>query len=75
MKMYARLRYLYEEGFEVASLLVYDDASGEGNAKIIFVQRDEGGVAHLHSEVFDVAPEEMTACSALFLEHLTRAEE
>jgi len=75
MKMLTRLRYLYAEGFEVSSLSGYDDDSGEGNAKLLFVERDEQGAPHLHSEIFDIDSEEMTACSKLFLSHLSQAEE
>jgi len=75
MKMLTRLRYLYAEGFEVSSLSGYDDDSGEGNAKLLFVERDEQGAPHLHSEIFDIDSEEMTACSKLFLAHLSKAEE
>ena len=75
MKMLTRLRYLFAEGFEVAALSGYDDASGEGNSRILFVERDEDGTPHLRSEIFDVGAEEMAECSALFLENLSRSEE
>ena len=75
MNMLARLRYLYAEGFEVASLAGYDDASQKGNAKILYVERDEHGTPFLRSEVFDVDHDEMEACSSLFLAHLSRSEE
>ncbi len=71
MKMLTRLRYLYAEGFEVAALSGYDDASGKGNAKILFVERDERDAPRLHSEVYDVDGEEMAKCSALFLAHIS----
>ena len=75
MKMLARLHYLYAEGFEVASLSGYDDASGKGNAKIVFVQRDENGVPQVRSEIFDVDGEEMEQCSTLFLSRISQTEE
>jgi len=75
MKMLARLHYLYAEGFEVASLSGYDDDSGEGNAKIVFVQRDESGASQVRSEIFNVDSEEMEQCSMLFLSRLSEAEE
>jgi len=75
MKMLARLRYLYFEGFEVSSLCGYDDDSGEGNAKIIFVERDADGAPRLRSEIFDVDGEEMEQCSTLFLSKLSKTEE
>jgi hypothetical protein len=75
MKMLARLRYLLAEGFEVASLCGYDDASGQGNAKILFVERDEKGAPQVRSEIFNVDREEMEQCSKLFLSNLSRAEE
>jgi len=73
--MLARLHYLYAEGFEVASLSGYDDASGKGNAKIVFMQYDENGAPQLRSEIFDVDSEEMEQCSTLFLSRLSEAEE
>ena len=72
MKMLARLNYLFSEGFEVASLSGYDDNSGEGNAKILFLNREASGSCRLCSEVFDVSQEEMELCSSLFLKHLSR---
>ena len=72
MKMLAKLNYLIAEGFEVASLSGYDDDSGEGNAKIVFVERSEDGSRRLHSEIFDVGFEEMEQCSSLFLAHISR---
>lgn len=75
MKMLARLRYLLAEGFEVASLSGYDDDSGEGNAKIVFVERDTAGHRRVRSEVFDVGHEEMELCSRLFLSSLPEAPE
>jgi len=73
--MLARLRYLFAEGFEVASLSGYDDDSGEANAKIVFVQRDANGMPQLRSEFFHVDEEEMEQCSTLFLSRLSQAEE
>ena len=75
MKMLSRLHYLYAEGFEVASLAGYDDDSGEGNAKIVFVQCDANGVRQVRSEIFNVDSEEMEQCSTLFLSRLSNAEE
>jgi hypothetical protein len=37
MKMLVRLRYLLEEGFEVSSMAGYDDDSGEGNARLMYI--------------------------------------
>ena len=68
--MLARLRYLLAEGFEVASLSGYD-VYGQGNAQILFVERDKNGEPHAHSEIFNVGHEEMEACSKLFLAHLS----
>ena len=75
MKMLARLHYLYAEGFEVASLSGYDDDSGEGNAKIVFVQRDESGASQVRSEIFNVDSEDMERCSLLCLSRLSEAED
>ncbi len=71
MKMLGRLRYLLIEGFEVASLSGYDDQSGKGNAKILYIVRDEKGAPHLVSEIFDVDREEMEQCSKLFLSRMS----
>jgi hypothetical protein len=70
MKMFARLRYLIEEGFEVASISGYDDASGGENAKVMFVERKRNAAPRVHSEIFVVNREEMEHCSSLFLKHL-----
>lgn len=72
MKMLARLRYLITEGFVVSSLSGYDDASGEGNAAIMFIERDSHGAKRVRSEIFDVDSDEMEACSNLFLAHLSK---
>jgi len=75
MKMLARLNYLIAEGFELASLSGYDDDSGEGNAKIVFVDRGDDGSRRLHSEIFDVGFDEMEQCSSLFLAHISKQTE
>lgn len=72
MKMLARIRYMIDEGFELSSISGYDDASGNGNAKLMFVEETEDGSRRVHSEIFDVSGEEMEQCSNLFLEHLAR---
>ena len=74
MKMLSRLRYLIQEGFEVSSISGYDDASGGGNAKIMYLQRVDGR-QKLCSEIFDVGSEEMQQCSDLFIAHLIETEE
>ncbi len=75
MKMLARIRYLIDEGFEIASISGYDDASGNGNAQLMFVEHGERRTRRIRSEIFDVSAEEMEMCSNLFLDHLTRREE
>lgn len=75
MKMLARLRYLLSEGFDVSSLSGYDDASGEANAKITFLERLPERPPQLRSELFFVDSEEMEQCSALFLAHLSGTKE
>ena len=75
MKMFARLRYLLEEGFEVSSIIGYDDDSGKGNARLMFIEHGNHGAPRLRSEIFDVNSDEMEHCSKLFLEHLTRSRE
>jgi len=75
MKMLSRLRYLLSEGFEVASLSVYDGSSDLGNASIVYIVRDKRGARRLRSEEFDVTPDEMKRASQLFLATLSRREE
>ena len=70
MKMYARIRYLITEGFPVCSISGYDDYSGEGNAKLMYVEIDRNGRRLLRSEIFDVDGREMEYCSKLFLNHI-----
>ena len=70
MEMFARIRYLITEGFEVASISGYDDDSGEGNAKVMFVEQGRNGLRRLRSEIFNVNSEEMESCANLFLEHI-----
>jgi len=72
VKMLARIRYLIEEGFELSSISGYDDASGKGNAMLMFVENWGDGSRRIHSEIFDVSSEEMERCSNLFLQHLAR---
>ena len=74
MKMLARIRYMIDEGFELSSISGYDDASGDGNAKLMFFEVRADGSRRVHSEVFDVNSEEMEQCSNLFLVHLARRE-
>ena len=72
MKMLARIRYLIDEGFELSSLSGYDDDSGDGNAKLMYVEKNDHGSRRVRSEIFDVSSDEMEQCSQLFLEHLAR---
>ena len=72
MKMLVRLRYLIEEGFDVRSISGYDDASGKGNAKLMYVEHTGSGERRPRSEVFDVNGEEMERCSELFLDYHSR---
>jgi len=72
MKMLARIRYMIDEGFELSSISGYDDASGDGNAKLMFIEERGDGSRRVHSEIFDVNSDEMEQCSNLFLEHLAR---
>ena len=75
MKMLSRLRYLLSEGFEVASLSVYDGSSEAGNAGIVYVMPDNHGRRRLVSEEFDASPEEMKQCSRIFLSTLPKRDE
>jgi hypothetical protein len=70
--MLARLRYLISEGFEIASLSGYDDDSGEGNARITFLEREATGGRRIRSEIFDVDAAEMERCSMLFISTLSK---
>ena len=72
MRMLARLRYLIEEGFEVPSISGYDDDSGNGNAKLMFVEINLNGTRRLRSEIFDVSAEEMERCTEIFFQHNSR---
>ena len=73
MNMLARLKYLYDEGFEVTALSGYDDQDSEFNAKILYfnakilyLKRSEEGPARVCSELFRVDAEEMEQCCKLF---------
>ena len=71
MKMLARLRYLLEEGFEVAMLSAYDAASGSeerGTARMTYFEVLSGETRRMVSEEFSVTETEMELCSRLFLE-------
>jgi uncharacterized protein YabE (DUF348 family) len=72
MKMFARIRYLIMEGFQVCSISGYDDDSGEENAKLMFVETGQNGKRLLRSEIFSVDGKEMEYCSKLFLNHISR---
>jgi len=74
MEMLARIQYLITEGFEVSSISGYDDDSGGGNAKVMFIELGRNGIRRIRSEIFDVESEEMEQCSNLFLEHIARIE-
>ncbi len=71
MKMLARLKYLYDEGFEVASLSGYDDRGSEFNAKILYRKGGDEGQAGVGSELFRVDKEEMEQCRTLFFSRLS----
>ena len=75
MKVFARLRYLFSEGFEVSSLSGYDDASGNGNAKVLFADRDVDDAPKVRSEIFNVDSEEMEQCTLLFLAKLSETKD
>ncbi len=71
MHMLARLRYLLDEGFEVAMLSGYDAASGSeelGTARMTYVEVLNDGSRRLVTEEFSVTETEMELCSWLFLE-------
>jgi len=71
MKMLARLKYLNDEGFEVASLSGYDGGDSEFNAKILYLKRGEDGQSRVCSELFWVNAEEMERCCTLFFSYLS----
>lgn len=66
MKMLARLKYLNDEGFEIASLSGYDDQESDCNAKILFLKPNINGGFRVCSELFKVDSEEMEKCCNLF---------
>jgi len=74
MKMLSRLRYLISEGFEVSSISGYDDDSGEGNAKIMYLRTGDSS-PKICSEIFNVDSDEMQKCSDLFIAHLLETED
>ena len=70
MKMLARLKYLNDEGFEVAALSDYDDRNSEFNAKIMYLKRSKDGHVRVCSELFRVDADEMEQCCTLFFSYL-----
>ena len=71
MKMLARLRYVLEEGFEVAMLSGYDAPFGSeelGMARMTYVEVMVDGSRRMVTEEFQVTEVEMELCSRLFLE-------
>lgn len=75
MNMLSRLRYLLSEGFEVASLSVYDGSVETDNAGIVYIVPDKRGGRRLVSEEFEASPEEIMQCSRIFLSTLSKREE
>lgn len=71
MKMLARLKYLNDEGFEIASLSGYDDEENDFNAKILYLKRNASGGFRVCSELFRVESEEMEKCCTLFFSFLS----
>jgi hypothetical protein len=71
MKMLARLKYLNDEGFEIASLSGYDDAESEFNAKILYLKPGSRGGVRVCSEMFRVNSDEMEKCCTLFFSYLS----
>ncbi len=71
MKMLARLKYLNDEGFEIASLSGYDDDRGDFNAKILYMKPDDQYGQRVCSELFRVESDEMTQCCQLFFSYLS----
>lgn len=69
MRMFDRLKYLYEEGFDVCSIMGYD-AKGEfdsGEGKILYRLRNSEGKWRVRTECFDVSYDEMQTCSSFYL--------
>lgn len=73
VKMLVKLRYLFEEGFEVGNLSGYDAPCEErelGRVSITYVKAGSKGDRRLVTEKFeDVTAEE---CSRLFLKNMRR---
>jgi hypothetical protein len=72
MNMYARLRYLILEGFDICSLMGYDEIEKKTGEACIVYRSSDGDSWQLHSERFQVGYDEMQACSQLFLDYLSR---
>ena len=75
MGMLNRLKYLYHEGFEVCSIMGYDnvkedDQPGEGT--ILYRVQNSEGNWRLMSEKFEVGYDEMAACSSFYLHQILR---
>lgn len=74
--MLAKLRYLFDEGFEVGNLSGYDAPRGEhelGRASITYVKVGRKGERKLVTEEFhEVTAEEAEECSRLFLKNTRR---
>lgn len=73
--MLTKLRYLFDEGFEVGNLSGYDAPRGEdgpGRASITYVRVEEDGTRRLITEEFEVGAEEAEECSRLFLRNSRR---
>lgn len=71
MKMLARLRYVLEEGFEVAMLSGYNaptDSGERGMAKMTYVEVMVDGSRRMITEEFLVTETEMELCSRIFLD-------
>jgi len=73
MGMYNRLRYLYHEGFEVCSIMGYDnlrDADEPGEGTILYRVQNSSGSWRVMSEKFEVGYREMAACSSFYVNRI-----
>ena len=74
MSMLGRLKYLFNEGFDVCSIMGYDAESETefGEGKILYRIQGPEGKWTLCTESFEVSYDEMKACASLYLSHVLR---
>jgi len=71
--MFRRLKYLYDEGFDVCSIMGYDnikDSEKPGEGTIFYRVENENGGWRVISERFEVGYDEMSACSSFYVSRI-----